>query len=95
MLCPDTAFHAGLPDAAAVYALPGRWREKWGLRRYGFHGLSYAWALERAAELLGRPAAELDLVLAPPRRRLVGVRGVAAGAAWTPRWASPRWTACR
>ena len=64
MLCPDTAFHAGLPDAAAVYALPGRWREKWGLRRYGFHGLSYAWALERTAELLGRPAAELDLVLA-------------------------------
>jgi acetate kinase len=64
VLCPDTAFHAGLPDAAAVYALPGRWREKWGLRRYGFHGLSYAWALERAAELLGRPTAELDLVLA-------------------------------
>jgi acetate kinase len=64
VLCPDTAFHAGLPDAAAVYALPGRWREKWGLRRYGFHGLSYAWALERTAELLGRPTAELDLVLA-------------------------------
>ncbi|WP_336205280.1 acetate/propionate family kinase [Nonomuraea sp. LPB2021202275-12-8] len=64
VLCPDTAFHAGLPDAAAVYALPGQWRERWGLRRYGFHGLSYAWALDRAAELLGRPAAELDLVLA-------------------------------
>lgn len=64
VLCPDTAFHAGLPDAAAVYALPKAWRERYGLRRYGFHGLSYAWATDRAAELLGRPVAELDLVLA-------------------------------
>ncbi|MEV4174053.1 acetate/propionate family kinase [Nonomuraea sp. NPDC049709] len=63
VLCPDTAFHADLPDAAAVYALPHEWRERYGLRRYGFHGLSYAWAADRVAELLGRPAAELDLVL--------------------------------
>ncbi|MFB4274300.1 MULTISPECIES: acetate/propionate family kinase [unclassified Nonomuraea] len=63
VLCPDTAFHADLPDAAAVYALPHEWRERYGLRRYGFHGLSYSWAADRVAELLGRPAAELDLVL--------------------------------
>ncbi|MFG1705881.1 acetate/propionate family kinase [Nonomuraea sp. M3C6] len=64
VLCPDTAFHAGLPEEAAVYALPRDWRERYGLRRYGFHGLSYAWAVDRVAELLGRPVTELDLVLA-------------------------------
>jgi acetate kinase len=42
--CVDTAFHAGLPDAAALYALPGEWAERYGLRRFGFHGLSHAWA---------------------------------------------------
>jgi acetate kinase len=41
--CFDTAFHATLPAAAATYALPRAWRERWGLRRYGFHGLSHAW----------------------------------------------------
>jgi acetate kinase len=41
--CFDTAFHATLPEAAATYALPAAWRERWGLRRYGFHGLSHAW----------------------------------------------------
>jgi acetate kinase len=49
--CFDTAFHAGLPAAAATYALPKPWRERWELRRYGFHGLSHAWAARRAAEL--------------------------------------------
>lgn len=43
----DTAFHASLPPEAATYALPRRWREDWGIRRYGFHGLSVAWAAER------------------------------------------------
>ncbi|MFI7641376.1 acetate/propionate family kinase [Nonomuraea sp. NPDC049400] len=63
VLCPDTAFHAGLPEEAALYALPLSWRERFGLRRYGFHGLSYAWAADRAAELIGKPLTELDLVL--------------------------------
>jgi acetate kinase len=45
----DTAFHATLPDEATTYALPRRWREEWGIRRYGFHGLSVAWAAERVA----------------------------------------------
>ena len=52
--CFDTAFHATLPPTAATYALPRAWRERWGLRRFGFHGLSHAWAAARAAELLGR-----------------------------------------
>jgi acetate kinase len=43
----DTAFHATLPDEAATYAVPSRWRDEWGIRRYGFHGLSVQWAAER------------------------------------------------
>ena len=49
----DTAFHATIPAEAATYALPRIWREDWGIRRYGFHGLSVQWASERVSELLG------------------------------------------
>jgi acetate kinase len=52
--CFDTAFHATIPAAAATYAIPAEWRRRWALRRYGFHGLSHAYASRRAAELLGR-----------------------------------------
>ena len=51
--CFDTAFHAMMPAAAATYALPGAWRERWALRRFGFHGLSHAWAVRRAPEIAG------------------------------------------
>jgi acetate kinase len=51
--CFDTAFHATLPPAAATYAVPAAWRERWGVRRYGFHGLSHAYASRRATELTG------------------------------------------
>jgi acetate kinase len=44
----DTGFHATIPPAAATYAVPNRWREQWGVRRYGFHGLSVQWAAEQA-----------------------------------------------
>jgi acetate kinase len=60
--CFDTAFHATLSPAAATYALPAAWRSRWGLRRYGFHGLSHAWVARRAAELVGRPAAGVRIV---------------------------------
>jgi acetate kinase len=60
--CFDTAFHAGIPAAAATYALPAEWRDRWDLHRYGFHGLSHAWAARRAAELTGRSAAALRVV---------------------------------
>jgi acetate kinase len=36
----DTAFHATIPDEAATYAIPRGWREDWGIRRYGFHGIA-------------------------------------------------------
>ena len=45
----DTAFHATLPAEASTYALPRRWREEWGIRRYGFHGLSVQWAAEKVS----------------------------------------------
>jgi acetate kinase len=60
--CFDTAFHATLPAAASTYALPPEWRKRWDLRRYGFHGLSHAYASRRVTELLGRPADGLRLV---------------------------------
>ena len=43
----DTAFHRTIPDEASTYAVPARWRDDWGVRRYGFHGLSVQWAAER------------------------------------------------
>jgi len=43
----DTAFHATLPPAASTYAIPARWRDEWGVRRYGFHGLAVASVAEQ------------------------------------------------
>ena len=60
--CFDTAFHARMPPAAATYALPRSWRERWPVRRYGFHGLSHAYTARRAAEVLERPLDDLRLV---------------------------------
>lgn len=60
--CFDTAFHDTLPPAARTYALPSSWRERWGLRRFGFHGLSHEYASRRAAELLGIPLERIRIV---------------------------------
>lgn len=62
--CFDTAFHATLTPEASTYAVPLQWRQEYGLRRFGFHGLSHAWSSVRAAELLGRPVEGLRLVTA-------------------------------
>jgi acetate kinase len=59
----DTAFHATLPPEARTYPLPDRWTRDWGIRRFGFHGLSHAYCSRRAAEMLGRPTDELRLVV--------------------------------
>ena len=52
--CFDTAFHARQPEVASTFALPLKFREK-GLRRYGFHGLSYQGLVERVPGLIGAP----------------------------------------
>ncbi len=62
--CFDTAFHATLPSAATTYAIPTAWREDFGIRRFGFHGLSCAWSLRRASSLLEREPESLQFVVA-------------------------------
>jgi acetate kinase len=59
----DTAFHATLSPEAFTYAVPAKWTRDWGIRRFGFHGLSHAYCSRRAAEMLGRPADQLRLVI--------------------------------
>jgi acetate kinase len=60
--CFDTAFHATMPDVAATYAVPAEWRERYAVRRYGFHGLSHAYTSRRGAELIRRPVEHLRIV---------------------------------
>ncbi len=61
--CFDNAFHATVPPVASTYPLPQRWRKRWGVRRYGFHGLSHAWVAQRVPEILGLAAdAQLRIV---------------------------------
>ena len=60
--CLDTAFHSRMPEAASTYAIPDEWRLRYGIKRYGFHGFSHAYAARRAAEMLGRSPHELRVV---------------------------------
>lgn len=60
--CFDTAFHAGMPAAASTYALPREWRHRWQVKRYGFHGLSHAYASRRVAALAGEEVGALRIV---------------------------------
>jgi len=62
--CFDTAFHRSVSAAAATYALPREWNKRWGLRRYGFHGLSHAYASTKAAQLVGAEASSLKIITA-------------------------------
>lgn len=87
--CFDTAFHATLPEAAWRYPLPREWHDRFGVRRYGFHGLSVAWSTGRAAELLGRPVETLGLVVAHlgsgcSVTAVQGGRSVETSMGWTP-----------
>jgi acetate kinase len=67
--CFDTAFHATIPEAAATFALPPEWRARWTLRRYGFHGLSHAYAAARAAQLLAATVTPDSAAGTAPRAR--------------------------
>lgn len=63
VLCFDTTFHRGLPRVARLVPLPRRYAEA-GVRRYGFHGLSYEFLMGELARVAGRPAARGRVVLA-------------------------------
>ncbi|GEL07342.1 acetate kinase [Salisediminibacterium halotolerans] len=58
----DTAFHQTMPEDSYLYSLPYEYYEKYGIRKYGFHGTSHKYVSERAAEMLGRPIENLRLI---------------------------------
>lgn len=58
----DTAFHQTMPESSYLYSLPYEYYEKFGIRKYGFHGTSHKYVSQRAAELLGRPIEQLRLI---------------------------------
>jgi acetate kinase len=59
----DTGFHRTLPPEAYTYAVPRSWRDEHHVRRYGFHGSSYAWVSRRTAALLGREVEDVRMVV--------------------------------
>jgi acetate kinase len=58
----DTSFHQTIPERAALYAIPYELSQRHKIRRYGFHGLAYQYDIARYAELVGKPAAEINAV---------------------------------
>ena len=58
----DTAFHQSMPEQSYLYAIPYEYYEKYGIRKYGFHGTSHRYVSARCAELFGKPAEELKIV---------------------------------
>lgn len=58
----DTAFHQTMPEESYLYSLPYEYYEKYGIRKYGFHGTSHKYVSQRAAELLGVPLEQLRLI---------------------------------
>lgn len=58
----DTAFHQTLPQENYMYSTPYEWYEKYGVRRYGAHGISHEYVARKAAELIGRSFEDLKLI---------------------------------
>ena len=62
--CFDTFFHRTMPAEASTYAVPREWQRRFGIRRFGFHGLSHAYVARRTAQILGRDISDLRTVTA-------------------------------
>ena len=58
----DTAFHSTMPETSYLYALPYQLYRRHRIRRYGFHGTSHAWLVQRFAELAGKPREDVDVI---------------------------------
>lgn len=58
----DTAFHQTMPEKSYLYSLPYEYYEKYGIRKYGFHGTSHKYVSQRAAEMMGIPVEQLRLI---------------------------------
>jgi acetate kinase len=85
--CFDTAFHSGLPAAAATYALPADWVQRHGVRRYGFHGLSHAHVARRVGEITGHSSSRIvscHLGAGASLAAIVGGRSVDTTMGFTP-----------
>ena len=92
--CFDTAFHRAMPRPAQIVPIPRRY---WGLgiRRYGFHGLSYAYLMEELARVAGPAEARGRVDPGAPRLGREPGRRCARAGAWRRRWASrppPAWS---
>jgi len=59
----DTAFHQTIPEERYIYPIPYKYYEKYGIRKYGFHGTSHRYVSGRVAELVGRPVEELKTIV--------------------------------
>lgn len=59
----DTAFHQTMPLEAYMYGIPYEYYEKYKVRKYGFHGTSHSFVSKRTAELLGKPAEDLKIIV--------------------------------
>ena len=91
--CFDTAFHRDLPRVAQLLPIPRRY-EAQGVRRYGFHGLSYAFLMEELERVAGAQAARGRIVLAHlGNGASLALFGMASR--WTPAWVLRRRPACR
>ena len=60
----DTAFHSTMPAEAYRYSVPEGWYEKYGVRRYGFHGTSYKFITQKTAKILGKKPEDVNLIIA-------------------------------
>ena len=89
----DTAFYARQPPRAYIYPLPYDWHERWGVRRFGFHGISYKYCAARAAEMLARDPAAASAGRLPSRRRVFGGGHPRRRCPWPRPWASRPWKA--
>jgi len=58
----DTAFHQTLPKKSYLYALPYEYYEKYGIRKYGFHGTSHRFVSKRVSEIVGKPIEDLKII---------------------------------